>query len=282
MRSHTPPRLCSATVLDRSDWSHEGVSATGPDCVEIWLAPNHACHMFGRRPYRELERTLGHRFRRIDLLEVALTHPSYRHEMAGVVSDNQRLEFLGDAVLSLLTSAWLYKRHPEMSEGDLTRRRAHLTRSTALEALARHLGLGALLRLGRGEASSGGRERTKILEDAAEAVIGAVFLDGGMKAVQRVFEQCVLPCLTAVPDPTHWDNPKGALLEWSQAQGLAAPTYQVVEESGPMHAREFTVEVSVEGERMGRGVGRSKKRAEREAALDALNRIARQSPTDAS
>ncbi len=235
--------------------------------------------MFGRRPYRELERALGYRFRHRELLETALTHPSYRHETPGVTSDNQRLEFLGDAVLSLLASAWLYTRHPEMSEGDLTRRRAQLTRSASLAAVGRCLGLGELLRLGRGEANSGGRERAKILEDAAEALIGAVFLDGGMKAAQRVFERSVLPHLSAAPDPARWDNPKGALLEWSQAQGFTTPVYEVVEEHGPMHARQFTVEVTVQGERMGRGVGRSKKSAEREAALDALNRIASRSPS---
>ncbi len=234
--------------------------------------------MFGRRPYRDLERALGYRFRRVELLEAALTHPSYRHETPGVASDNQRLEFLGDAVLSLLTSAWLYARHPEMSEGDLTRRRAQLTRSAALEALGRHLGLGALLRLGRGELNSGGRERSKILEDAAEALIGAVFVDGGMKGAQMVFQKCVLPCLTAAPDPARWDNPKGALLEWSQAHGFSPPVYRVVEERGPMHSREFTVEVAVNGEPMGRGIGRSKKTAEREAALNALSRISAGAP----
>ncbi|MCX7818723.1 MAG: ribonuclease III [Kiritimatiellae bacterium] len=234
--------------------------------------------MFGRRPYRELERALGYRFRRVELVEAALTHPSYRHETRGVTTDNQRLEFLGDAVLSLLASAWLYAKYPNLSEGELTQRRARLTRSTTLAAVARQLDLGRQLRLGRGEAMAGGRERAKILEDAAEALIGAVFLDGGIKAAQHVFERCVLPCLPIALDSTHWDNPKGALLEWSHQQGLPSPQYHVVDARGPMHAREFVVEVCINGEPRGRGTGPSKKSAEHEAALAALRALPRQLP----
>lgn len=230
----------------------------------------HAGAMFGRRPYRELERKLGYRFRHAALLEAALTHPSYRHETPGVAEDNQRLEFLGDAALALLTAAWLYHQHPDEAEGGLTQRRSSLTRSRALAEAGRRLGLGEVLRLGRGELKNGGRTRDGVLEDAVEAVIGAAFVDGGLKAAQRVFDRCLLSYLLAAPTPGRWDNPKGALLEWCQRHGAPSPRYEVVAESGPMHQRVFVVRVVVAGTVETRGSGLSKKSAEQQAATAAL------------
>jgi ribonuclease-3 len=225
------------------------------------------------RPYREIERRLGYRFRHTALLETALIHPSYRHEHPEIGQDNQRLEFLGDAALALAVAVWLYRRYPELTEGELTQRRAALTRSSALAEAGRQLDLGRHIKLGRGELKCGGQSRQKILEDAVEAIIGAVYLDGGMKGVEQIFERTLLPILRQMATTAEYENPKGALLEWCQRNHLDLPVYRVIAERGPMHEREFVVEVCVNSTGTAIGTGRSKKTAEQAAALELLRKI---------
>jgi ribonuclease-3 len=229
--------------------------------------------MFGRSPYRDLEKKLGYRFRDRSHLESALTHRSFRHETPGIETDNQRLEFLGDAVLGLVTAAWLHDECPDLDEGDLTKRRAAITSSAALAAAGRALGLGEHLRLGRGEQKCGGKHRDRMLEDAVEALLGAVYLDGGLKAVEKVFAVCMRPRLLSAQCHPAGENPKGDLLEWCQRHKLGAPDYVIASEEGPLHDREFRIEVRIGGEIRGSGCGRNKKIAEHAAALDALRAL---------
>jgi ribonuclease III len=222
-----------------------------------------------KNPYRSLEKALGYRFRRRRHLETALTHGSFVHEAGQEGGDNQRLEFLGDAALGLVAAHQLYEANPDLQEGDLTRLRSRLASTRALGVVAAHLGLGPLLRLGKGEDMSGGQHRLSNLCDALEAVIGAAYLDGGLKAVQKIFRKLFLPLLdTAEQDVA--DNPKGLLQEWSQRNGLGIPRYVVVREEGPAHARVYTIEARVGDRVMGVGKGTNKRSAEQDAAFDAV------------
>lgn len=205
-----------------------------------------------------LMNALGHRFRDPALLRLALTHPSG----AGGGADNQRLEFLGDAVLELCVSDEIFARHPDMQEGDLTQLRAALVREESLAVAARAFGLGDYLRLDHGETASGGRDKPSVLADAMEAVLAAVYLDGGLAAAQTVCRRALGDFTPKAAEP----NWKSLLQEREQAAGRAAPSYRVTGEEGPPHARMFFVEVSLAGGGKGHGQGSSKKHAEQEAA----------------
>ena len=218
---------------------------------------------------KSIERKLGYRFKKRVYLETALTHPSYRHENEGILEDNQRLEFLGDAALGLAAAAALYRRFEEVDEGALTHKRSKLANRTTLARIGRELELGAHLRLGRGEEQSGGRERNSNLTDAVEAVIGAVFLDGGQKAVDRVFKRLWQTDLDAAT-AEEMDNPKGDLQEYCQKLWKISPAYRVDTQSGPAHAREYVCVASVKGRDYGTGRGMNKRTAEMEAARDTL------------
>ena len=220
-----------------------------------------------------LQERLGYTFRDDSLLRVALTHPSVAHEQNGSVEHNQRLEFLGDAVLQLVLTKELYEKFPEFEEGPLTKGRAKLVNRRALGEHGRAIGLGAHLILSRGEDLHGGRERSSALADAFEALLGAIFLDGGydvarefiLREFNRAFGELKhLPVL---------DNPKGELQELLQAASAEAPQYQVVSSSGPDHDRIFECIVRHGGLELARGVGKSKKSAESEAALAALKKL---------
>jgi ribonuclease-3 len=229
-----------------------------------------------------LENRLGYVFRAPEGLRQALTHPSRRHEMAlagQIVEDNQRLEFLGDAALGLLAANALYRSFPACPEGELTRLRSGLTSTQALAAVARELGLGETVLLGKGEDSSGGRTRESNLADTLEAVLGAAWLDGGWPALHTIFERVFAPRLEELAAVGAEGNPKGALQEIAQRDHGRPPDYVTVEESGPAHARHFVVEVRVEGVPCGRGEGPSKRAAEHAAARAAL--AAREPPTGA-
>jgi len=203
----------------------------------------------------------------------ALTHRSYLNENDDVLEDNERLEFLGDAVLDLVAAELLYQRLPEMQEGRLTRLRASLVSAERLAALARELGLGALIRMGKGEEASGGRTRPSMLSDAFEAVIGAYYLDSGLQAVREFMEPLFAPLVEQViRDDTDVDN-KSLLQEWSQAKRRQTPQYRVIAESGPDHERTFVVQVSLGDEVLGQGEGRSKRAAEQAAAAEARRRL---------
>jgi ribonuclease-3 len=237
--------------------------------------------MIGRRnPYRALEKALGHRFRRRDLLRAALTHRSYRFESAegeratAVEPDNQRLEFLGDAVLGLLTAEHVFDAYADAREGTLTTARSRVTSGKALAALAASLELGAHLHVGRGEESSGGRGRESNLADALEAVLGAVYCDGGIRAARKVFSRLFVPLVEGLADDPWEGNPKGRLQELAQARWKTSPVYRLVRREGPAHNAVFSVEVVVKGRARGVGKGRNKQQAERQAARRALERLA--------
>jgi ribonuclease-3 len=213
---------------------------------------------------------LGYTFKNLDLLRLALTHPSVAHELGGQVEPNQRLEFLGDAVLGLILSADLYERFPKFDEGPLTKARAQMVNRLSLAQLARKIELGPELFLGKGEDQNGGRERNSALADAFEAVIGAIFLDGGYGAARDVVLGFFADLLGNSGEIPNLENPKGELQEKLQARSPEAPQYRLDSVSGPDHDRVFECTVTHEGRELGRGRGKSKKEAESEAALAAL------------
>jgi ribonuclease-3 len=200
---------------------------------------------------------------------LALTHASYAHEH-GLSQHNERLEFLGDAVLALVIGDALYRRFPGEPEGELTARRAALVCEASLSEVAQRLGLGPKLRLGRGEASSGGRERPSILAAALEALLGAAWLDRGLSHCQQLVEDWFGPQLDSLEGP---DNPKAKLQELVQQHPGWELEYRLVEEKGPPHAPTFAVSVYVGGRQVGSGLGKSKKAAEKSAARASLEAL---------
>jgi ribonuclease-3 len=220
----------------------------------------------------DFQQRLGHTFADQDLLRLALTHASFGHEKRQRVPDNQRLEFLGDAVLQLSVTAELYRRFPEMPEGRLTVLRARLVNRQHLQALAQQLALGDHLILGRGEENSQGRERPSILADAMEAVFGALFAETGWDISRAIILRLIEPSLAVIDaeDDEAATNPKGSLQEKLQAEGEAPPAYRCLSETGPAHARVYEVVVEWQGRELGRGQGASKKEAETRAAEAAL------------
>jgi ribonuclease-3 len=220
-----------------------------------------------------LQQEIGFLFRKEDYLRLALTHPSVVHEPGNVLQHNQRLEFLGDSVLQLILTHELYERYPSAGEGPLTKARAKLVNRAFLAEQGRRLKLGEHLVLSRGEEMHGGRQRASALADAFEAVVGAIYLDGGFGAaiefVRRSF-RVELEGFTALPN---LENPKGELQELLQARSTEAPQYHVEKISGPDHERLFECAVYHQGVELGRGSGGNKKTAESRAALMALARI---------
>ncbi len=215
-----------------------------------------------------LQERLGYRYTRADLLRRALTHRSWGAE------HNERLEFLGDAVLSLAVSRLLYERHADSDEGDLTRVRAHLVREDSLHRVALGLGLPEVMRLSEGEARGGGAQRPSILADAVEALIGAVFLEGGYEAAHAVVQRLFGEVITATEAESWGKDAKTELQEWLQARRVAVPAYRITATRGQAHAQTFEVECAVPALGLTeRGEGRSRRIAEQEAArrlLDAL------------
>ena len=223
-----------------------------------------------RKRASPLERKLGYTFRNRSLLELALIHPSYRFETHGTTGDNQRLEFLGDAALSLLTAAYIYREFEDKEEGCLTALRSRVTSGRALAKMGHSIGLGAKLCMGRGEEKSGGRRRASNLADAFEAVVGAAYLDGGCDAVEKIFAKLFVPELELGTDDFWADNPKGFLQDVAQRVMRSGPRYRVAREDGPSHERVYTVDVSVNGEVVGSGTGANKRAAEASAAAAAI------------
>jgi len=221
-------------------------------------------------PASDLSRRLGLSFSNLALLMRALTHRSYVNEYPAV-EDNERLEFLGDAVLDFIVGAWVYNRFPEMPEGDLTKMRSALVRNEQLAKFARKLDLGRALRLGRGEASSGGHDRDNLLGSAFEALIGALYLDAGLSAVDKFVNPILEEARELILSQIH--DPKSQLQEWTQSQKLGSPHYRVVGTSGPDHAVVFEMVVEIAGVLKGRGSGTSKSYAEHAAAQDALKNL---------
>lgn len=207
------------------------------------------------------------------LITRALTHRSYLNEHADALEDNERLEFLGDAVLDFLCGAWLYNHFPEMAEGALTRMRSALVCTEQLAAFARILNLGPAMRLGRGEIVGGGRERDVLLCATFEALVGALYLEAGISATQDFINPLFSTAVSSFHIEDDTFDPKSRLQEWSQSKRMGIPEYIVVESSGPDHNRSFEVEVYIKGKVYGHGDGQSKAMATRNAALDALQKL---------
>ena len=216
-----------------------------------------------------LEEKLGYKFKNIDLLKNALTHSSYGNEVRSGFSSNERLEFLGDSVLSIVVSDYIYKHYPNMPQGELTKLRASLVCEKSLCTFSRELNLGDYLMLGKGEEKGGGRERDSILADAFEAVLAAIYLDGGMEPARRHVMNFVLRELQHTEDEVFKDY-KTALQEIIQRNPEETVSYILTGESGPDHDKEFTVEVRLNSNVIGKGTGKNKKRAEQMAAKEAL------------
>ncbi len=245
--------------------------------------------MTGTTARREIEPDLGdlmtaldYGFKDPELLRVALMHPSAvsigrgkprKKPEPGIVrgADNQRLEFLGDRVLGIVVAEMLFRAFPEEDEGALARRLAALVKQDSLDAVAREIALGRYLTISRGEAEGGGRDNPAILADACEALIGAIYLDGGLEAARTFVERHWRPKMDAEAKPPQ--DAKTALQEWAQAAGLALPLYTVVKSEGPPHDPVFEVEVTVAGHEPASARGRSKRAAEQAAARLLLDRV---------
>lgn len=212
----------------------------------------------------------GLKFNDVMLLCRALTHRSYLNEHPEAVEDNERLEFLGDAILDFMIGAWLYNRLPEMPEGELTKYRSALVDTQALSGYATQIGLGNALRLGRGEFMAGGRSKPALLCDAFEAVVGAIYLDKGLEAVREFVMPFMETALDDIISNHKGDDPKSRLQEIIQSENLSIPHYSVVRELGPDHSKTYEVEAVVGEKVIGRGMGSSKQNAAKAAAQDAL------------
>ena len=218
---------------------------------------------------KDLEAAIGYRFTNITLLQNALAHSSYANERwHNSLMSNERLEFLGDSILGMVVAEYLYRNFPDRPEGELTRMRADMVCETSLAAIADQIGLGQHLLLGHGEEQGGGRQRASILADAVESVIAASFLDGGMEAARGFIERFVLSNVPVTK--LHNEDYKTALQELVQQKKDQILRYVMAGESGPDHDKSFIAEVELNGKVIGRGTGRSKKRAEQEAARAAL------------
>lgn len=251
---------------------------TNKDSNKFIATSIHVPKVMKNKEFKHFQKLLGHKFKKQTLLEAALTHPSFRYEGdADAMSDNQRLEFLGDAVVGLLSAEYLFAIRPKLDEGSMTKLRSMVTSRTGLATLANEWKIGSWLRLGKGETQSGGAERESNLADAVEAVIGAVFTDGGMKACRKFFSRHFEPRLAALLEEKEIqvikDNPKGSLQEFLQQSGFEGPEYRIVSEIGPAHEREYEAAVLVKGEEIARGVAPSKRAAEAKAAAEALEKL---------
>jgi ribonuclease-3 len=240
-----------------------------------------------RYQFQPLEERIRYRFRDRGLLEHSLTHRSRAHEdITGGVADNESLEFLGDAVLGFLIAEALFRDYPELDEGQKSKIKASLVSATTLALVGERLDLGPFLILGRGEEKTGGRKKTALLADACEAIIAAVYLDGGMDAARDLVLREVWSLRTDLPQAgtltALTGDFKSALQELLQARERGLPDYRVVGESGPDHRKVFDVEVWVAGEMVGRAEGRSKKEAEQRAAQHALDLLTSTLRTDAA
>jgi len=221
----------------------------------------------------EIEKKIGYRFKNRELLEEALTHRSFRFENEGVDSDNERLEFLGDAVLGVIVSAYLFKEYDKCREGMLTSMRSQIASGRMLATIAREAGIGEYLRLGKGEDGSGGRRRSSLLANSLEALIGAAYVDGGLKAAERIFSTVILPHVGELTPDIWADNPKGKLQEYAQRKWKSGPVYSVISREGPAHNVVFHVQVKLANGIAITARGGNKRDAEIKAAKMALRKL---------
>ena len=218
-----------------------------------------------------LEEKLGYTFRDRSLLENALTHSSCANESRGKLQSNERLEFLGDSILGMVVAEHLYRNHPDLPEGELTRTRAALVCEESLVEVAKALGLGEHLKLGKGEEAGGGRKRPSIRADAVEAVLAAVYLDGGIGSARKIIQKYILS--REIGGMTGSRDYKTALQELVQRESGQVLKYRLVGESGPDHDKRFYVVVELNGVAVGRGEGHSKKEAEQMSAKAAIQKL---------
>ena len=223
---------------------------------------------------KELEQKIGYKFRDFSLLERAMMHSSYTNERSlPKYQCNERLEFLGDAVLELVSSEFLFKGSPKMPEGELTKTRASMVCEPSLALCARDIDLGSYLLLGKGEEATGGRMRDSVTSDAMEALIGAVYLDGGFTSAKEFIHRFVL---TDLEDKKLFYDSKTILQEMVQAEKLGTITYRLVKAEGPVHNKSFHTEVLIGNKVSGKGVGRTKKASEQQAAYEAILSLRRE------
>ncbi|MFA6696929.1 MAG: ribonuclease III [Clostridiales bacterium] len=221
----------------------------------------------------ELSKVLAYDFKDKDLIKTAITHTSFANEARGRVDHNERLEFLGDSVLSLSVSEFIYKTYPKLPEGSMTKLRAGVVSEFTLAKIAKSMGLGKYLRLGKGEQINGGRHRDSILADAFEAIIAAIYLDGGLEpAKEFVIRQLADSIKSLSKSDGSWDS-KTLLQELLQVSNKADIRYEIIAEDGPDHNKSFTAQISNNGKIIGTGQGKSKKEAEQMAAYNALKKI---------
>ena len=227
-----------------------------------------------KKRINRLEKAIGYSFSKLSLLKRALTHKSYANEIRLVQEEqNERLEFLGDAVLELAVSELLMKRYPSYSEGDLSKTRAAIVNERQLANFARSFGLGDYLYLGKGEEQTSGREKPSLLADAYEAILGAIYLDRGYKKASEVIQRHYAKLLDHTPSEDIYQDYKTDLQEKSQGLFRAAPRYRLVAEHGPDHDKIFEIELYIRNEKMGHGTGHNKKEAEQMAAKEALTKL---------
>ncbi|MCX7918717.1 MAG: ribonuclease III [bacterium] len=225
----------------------------------------------------KLEKILGYTFRNRETLNLALTHTSYvNEEHPGVTQDNERLEFLGDAVINFIISDYIYHLQPELDEGKLAKLKAVVVSEAVLARQARAIKLGEFLRLGKGELRSGGASRASILGDAFEAVVGAMYLDGGIEITRQFILSQLQSTMDAVLHDAYTKDYKSLLQELAQSESGATPRYEVVRQSGPDHNKLFVVKVTIRGLDYGMGKGKSKKEAEQKAARMGFRKLRRE------
>lgn len=220
--------------------------------------------------FTDLQKTIGIQFKNVALLKQAFTHRSYLNENRQFPTSNERMEFLGDAILSFLTSHFLFQTYPNYPEGLLTNVRSSLVKTTSLGAIARELKFGELLFLSKGEEESGGRNNTSLLADTFEAFLGALFLDQGMRAVKGFLDAHLFPKASAIVREKAYVDFKSLLQEIVQEKSRISPTYRVKKTEGPDHAKIFWVEAVAGSAVIGSGIGKSKQEAEQQAAANAL------------
>ena len=225
----------------------------------------------------EFERIVGYKFQDRDLLARSLTHKSFANERRETSSShNERLEFLGDTVLGFVIGELIYRSFPNLQEGSLSKIKAHLVSSSTLAAKGRELGIGRFLRMGAGEARSGGAEKLSLLADGFEAVVAAIYLDGGLPAADAFLRRIFLPDVTGIDiGDLSFQDYKTVLQESAQALGLPLPEYRIVDEYGPDHEKVFVIQVFWNGEAFAYGRGASKREAQRKAAKEALKKLGR-------
>jgi ribonuclease III len=277
-------RTAFPLALNDQSWERRVAVAPEHAAAAMRIIESHRDDMPGGRvvPFgselEPLERRIGYRFRDRGMLEHALTHRSRVHEDAsGGVFDNESMEFLGDSVLGFVIADMLFREFPQHNEGQKSKLKASLVSSVSLAKLGEHLNLGQFLILGRGEEKTGGRRKHAIIADCYEALIAAVYLDGGIEAargfIQREFAELIAEARRTGAEASFTDDWKSALQEWLQSRGRGLPAYRLAGELGPDHRKSFVVEVLVEGEPVATAEGRSKKEAAQAAARAALEKL---------